>query len=252
MKLRKRLLCGLCWLLPVTAGALDLCYEEVPVFPWMYGQNEGLDRYLIQTVAQRLKLPLTFKPLPWKRCQYEVRFGLSDGMFSAGFTHERHEYASFPLQADGQPDKAYRMARDYYRVYRRNGSAMNWQHGQFSQVRIVGIQAGYSVAERLRSQGQRLDESSHDASELLRKLEAGFFDIAVTMQGEAGLALKSSPPLAKHIEVLPEPYQTNDMYLALNKAICQRDPGLCQRLWQEVRSVRESREYQHRARQLGY
>lgn len=241
-----------CWALPLAAADLNLCQGDTDAYPWSYGNEQGLDQYVVKTAARNLKLQINLQARPWKRCLHEVSTGLSDGVLSASFTAEREKYAAYPRLPDGRPDSAFRLSRDYYRVYRRINSPMNWQGGQFHQVQSIGIQAGYSVGEKLRADGFTLDERSKEAIDLLRKLDAGVIDIAITEQGEAGQALRKNPGLARHIEMLPLPYEVDDQYLAMNKAFCQKKPALCQALWQEIRKVRESKPYQQKLQQHGF
>lgn len=63
------------------AGSLTLCYEDVDIYPLSYGKSEGLNYFMLQTMARHLDLKITYKQLPWKRCQFEVRQGISDGIF---------------------------------------------------------------------------------------------------------------------------------------------------------------------------
>ncbi|AMC36128.1 substrate-binding periplasmic protein [Janthinobacterium sp. B9-8] len=240
------------WLLPAFAADLSLCYEDVDVYPWVYGKNEGMDRYLLQAVSSRLKINIEYRPRPWKRCQYEVRNGISDGMFSASFNTERQEYAVYPTLANGQPDPNYRMARDDYRIYRRTGTTINWQSRRMNHVNLIGIQAGYSIHAELHAAGYTLEDSSKNVSDLMRKLDAGIVDVVITMQGPAQHTLQTLPHLTSRIEVLPIPYKVNNLYLPLNKGYCQKQAERCHALWQEIRNVRESTEYQNLLKAHGF
>ncbi|MBE9608884.1 substrate-binding periplasmic protein [Chitinilyticum piscinae] len=243
----------LAWLaIPAWAAEkLTLCHEDVDVFPWVFGEKDGLDRYVMQTVARHLQLEVTYRALPWKRCQYEVREGLSDGMFSAAFSAERTLYAAYPMAADGQPDAALRMGRDRYLVFRKLGHAASWQGGRFVHAERAGIQAGYSIGAELRTQGLLLDERSATAEDVLRKLDAGSVDVAVLLEGPALRAMQQFPRWSSRLEALPESYRENDMFLALGRGVCQKRPGLCHKLWQEIRVVRESAEYRQLQRKYG-
>lgn len=240
------------WLLPAFAADLSLCYEDVDVYPWVYGNNEGLDHYMLQTVANRLKINIEFRPRPWKRCQYEVRSGISDGMFSASFNTERQQYAVYPSLANGQPDPNFRMARDDYRIYRRAGSAINWHNTKTSHANLIGIQSGYSIYSELQNAGYALEDSSKNASDLMRKLDAGIVDVVITLQGPAQHALQTLPNLASRIELLPLPYKVNNLYLPLSKSYCQKQAERCQAIWQEIRNVRETAEYQNMLKAHGF
>ncbi len=240
------------WLLPATAADLSLCYEDVDVYPWVYGKNEGLDRYLLQTVANRLKIDIEYRPRPWKRCQYEVRNGISDGMFSASYTVERQQYAVYPTLPNGEPDPSYRMAKDDYRIYRRIGSAMDGQNMHMSHIKMIGIQAGYSIYSELLAAGYGLEDSSKNVSDLMRKLDAGIVDVVITLQGPAQHTLQTLPQLASRIEMLPIPYKINNLYLPLSKGYCQKQAERCQALWQEIRNVRETAQYQSMLKAHGF
>ncbi len=237
---------------PLLAASLTLCHEDVDAYPWIFGEKDGLDRYVMQTVAKRLGLAVKYRPLPWKRCQFEVKNGMSQGMFSAAFSAERSVYADYPLQPDGQPNRAMRMAQDRYLVYRHMGSNADWRDGEFRHVRLAGIQAGYSIGPELRTMGLTLDERSSSTDDLFRKLDSGAIDVAIVLQGQAAHALQQFPQWTSRLEALPEPYRENDMYLALNKTFCRQNKDLCPRLWQEIRAVRESPEYRQLQQKYGF
>jgi polar amino acid transport system substrate-binding protein len=239
-------------LLTATAADLSLCYEDVDVYPWGYGKHEGLDHYLLQTVTNRLKIDIEYRPRPWKRCQYEVRNGISDGMFSASFTAERQQYAVYPTLPNGEPDPSYRMARDDYRIYRRIGSAMDWQNMRMIHIKKIGIQAGYSIYSELLAAGYTLEDSSKNVSDLMRKLDAGIVDVVITLQGPAQHTLQTLPHLANRIEQLPIPYKVNNLYLPLSKSYCQKQAERCQALWQEIRNIRETAQYQSMLKAHGF
>lgn len=233
------------------AGSLTLCYEDVDIYPLSYGKSEGLNYFMLQTMARHLDLKITYKQLPWKRCQFEVRQGISDGIFSAAFNAERSEYADYPLRPDGTPDGHYRMNKDYYSAYRRTGSVANWRGGKFMHTRTIGIHAGYSVAPELRAAGFMLEERSKTSEDLFRKLDNRIVDLVITPQGEAEYTLQKNTGLAAHIERLPEPYKEIDMFLALNKSFCKQHNGLCPKIWQELKVIRESADYQQLLRKYG-
>ncbi|MEJ2793765.1 transporter substrate-binding domain-containing protein [Iodobacter sp. LRB] len=240
------------WLLPATAADLKLCHQDVDVYPWTYGKNQGLDRYVIQTVASRLKITIEYRARPWKRCQYEVRNGTSDGMFPASFTPERQQYAVYPSLATGEPDPNYRLSRDEYRIYRRMGSSLNTQNLRSNLSRLIGIQAGFSIYAELHNAGYALEDSSKDVGDLMRKLDTGLVDSVITVQGQVQYALKNLPDLASRIEVDPVPYKVINLYLPFSKAYCQKQAERCQAIWQEIRNVRETTEYQNMLKAHGF
>jgi polar amino acid transport system substrate-binding protein len=144
-----------------------------------------------------------------------------------------------------KPDAGKRLNSDRYILLRRHGSRANWDGRAFSDMDgPVGIQLGYSVGDQLRALGVNVDEGAQKAIELAQKLAAGRLATAAMLEGEAKTLLDQSPVLAGQLEILPIPLVDKPYFLMLSHDLVKKRADFAKRVWNEVETVRNSREYQ--------
>jgi len=238
------LLAGTCY---GTQPALTFCHEDQNAYPWVMTDGTGLNLELLNLVQQRLQLQVVYVSVPWKRCLSGMQQGLYDGAFAASFKTERLQMGHYPTDAAGRPDARRRLHTSRYALYRRVGSAVSWDGQHFSQVNgRVGSLSGFSIRDLLLAHGLEVDESSRDPQALLQMLVHGRVE-AVALQAMRGdFVLQASPQLAQRVEKLPQLLEEKPYYLMLSNALLARDPGLAERIWDEVQRQRQSPVYQAR------
>lgn len=225
-----------------TRDPLTFCIEEAPQRPWTQPDGTGLAIDLLALVQQRLGEEFQYVIKPWRRCLEETRLGLVDGAVAAAATPERRSYARFPLRPDGEPDAARAMFVDRFDVYLRNGSGAGWD-GQtltFGGRPVVLAQRGYAVVEFLHQKGITVTETASSATDALRHLTAGLFDMAILQGAEAAYVYRSNPRLYASVARAAVSYLEAPMYLMVSTAAYQRDTDRIDTVWREIGRVKKS------------
>lgn len=246
-----RLGCGGLLLLGLWCGGaqadtpIRMCYEDTSVYPWITGDDQGLLLFEMHLVEQELGRKFEFIRLPWKRCQQEVRQGSVQAAMGASFKRERMAWGTYPMNADGTPNKELRLFVDSFYIFRRSDSPVRWVQQQLKNLgaQVVGAQLGYSVGADLAAAGYPI-KYFPSSDDLVRLLDRGLLQVAVLQNHEAMNILKHSPALAKTIMKEGEPVKTAEQYLLFNTDFYQRETPLVHAIWQAVERVRKSKKYQ--------
>ncbi len=223
---------------------LKLCFEDAPVSPWSMPDGTGLTFELLKRVEKKTGEQLSVSPRPWKRCLEEVRRGDFDGALGAADSAERHAFGTYPTLPDGRTDASRALNEDRFYVYLRVGGAAAWD-GKQLQVPANGvlIQRGYVVGTMLRARGFVTQEVTGSASDALRQLAAGMFDVTIIQGMEPDRLMQEDPALAGKITKAPVPYVALPMYLLVGKKTYEADPKRIEALWNAIRSVRKTAEF---------
>lgn len=251
----KRLVCCLCCcLLSASLGAaqptqtvLTLCYEDQDSYPWVMTDGSGLNLELLRLVEQGLGLRFNYVPVPWKRCLSGLEQGAYDGAFASSFKRERLAMGHYPTDAEGRLDQDKRLHTSSYALYRRLGSAVDWDGQQFSQLNgRVGSLSGFSIIDLLHAKGVEVDESSRDPLALLQMLVRGRVEAVALQRLRGDFVLHSHPQLATRLERLPQPLEEKAYYLMLSNTLVRDQSWLAAAIWAELARQRESASYQAR------
>jgi polar amino acid transport system substrate-binding protein len=227
------------------AAPLKFCFEDVPQRPWTMPDGSGLNFELLHRVEKLVGESFVFLPMPWKRCQEEVRNGELDGIIGAADSAERRSYAIFPIAASGAVDTSTSIYEDQFNVYQRAGSVAAWNGKELiSSNRPVAVQSGYAVvAAMLRERDIKINDSIKSAEDGLRFLLDGIVDVAILQSIETEYLRKEDPRFKGAIVTAASPYVVLPLYLAINHLTYARDPKRIQAIWNAVRTVRNSAEY---------
>jgi polar amino acid transport system substrate-binding protein len=227
------------------AAPLKFCFEDVPQRPWTMPDGTGLNFELLHRVERLTGETFVFLPMPWKRCQEEVRNGELDGIVGAADSAERRSYADFPIAANGGIDTSTSIYEDQFNVYQRAGSETAWNGKELiSPNRPVAVQSGYAViAAMLRNQDIKINDSIKSAEDGLRFLLSGMVDVAVLQSIETEYLRKEDLRFKGAIITAATPYVILPLYLAVNHFTYARDAKRIQAIWNAIRTVRNSTEY---------
>lgn len=236
---------------------LVFVFQDVDNFPYEVGENEtvnaqtpGLSIELLQLVAQRLQIFFEFKRLPWKRCFIELQKGTVDGVFSASFKPERLAFGAYPMQADAV-DASRRIYTMSYMLYVPTGSALRWDGNAFAPPpKKIAVIRGYSVIDDLSKMGIPVEEVKNSYV-ALKWLNSGMFDAAALLELSGDAALAAHTDELSRIEKLPIPLITRDYYLMLSRQRIEQSPKLAEDIWNAMKVVRESEEFQRIVQQYG-
>ena len=250
-------LMGICPGLAEEPVKLVFVFQDVDNFPYEVGENEtvnaqtpGLSIELLQLVAQRLQISFEFKRLPWKRCFIEMQKGTVDGVFSASFKPERLAFGAYPMQADAV-DASRRIYTMSYMLYVPTGSALRWDGNAFAPPpKKIAVIRGYSVIDDLSKMGIPVEEVKNSYV-ALKWLNSGMFDAAALLELSGDAALAAHTDELSRIEKLPIPLITRDYYLMLSRQRIEQSPKLAEDIWNAMKVVRESEEFQRIVQQYG-
>lgn len=224
---------------------IKLCYEDVTVFPWITGDEEGLVFTELKQIQKELKVKFIFIRLPWKRCQLEGQTGSVDGLIAASFTKERANWGVYPTSNHGELNRELRFHTDSFFVYKRNDSAINYKNGKFENLGTnqVGVQLGYSVGNDLKDAGYPVLSSFSTAFDLLKGLEYNVVQVAILQDHDSIRVLNENPKFKKTSTRLTPPFKVADQYLLFSKSFYQKNEGLAKSIWHSIPRARKSKEY---------
>lgn len=242
------------WIAPAGAAEpakavtpLRLCFESATIQPWRTAEGRGLNFDLLQQVSQLVGVPFVYQALPWKRCLANLQANEVDGAFAASFSEERLELGAYPGGKVVDPSK--RMHTDRYVLFRRKGSAVQWDGKQITNLDgPVGVQLGYSIGAQLRGWGVVVEESNQGALALARRLMLGRV-AAVAMGGSDAAMVSVQPEVAAQLEELPIPLTEKSYYLLLSHQLASTQSELALRIWKAIETVRNSAAYRRQERQ---
>lgn len=123
---------------PASAMSLSLLLatDDTPGNPWIMGGGlyfqkdlPGIEIELYRQIARQLGLELKMVRMPWKRCLFELKAGLLDGVFPASFNPERLKIGVFPFK-NGKVDQTRKSRDSTYCLYRLKSSPVTWKDGE--------------------------------------------------------------------------------------------------------------------------
>lgn len=223
-----------------------LCSMDVDYPPYARVDGTGHLQYLMQQAARGLGVELERRVAPRRRCVEELKSGLVDGMVGA-YSAERAEYAVFPTAGSGLDEKK-AMAVSRYFLYRRKGTALDWDGQRFSGLGDgrIGVESGFVfIIERLQQLGIPYDDGGKALEPNLGKLAAGRLDGVIAMELEADQLIATR--FEGKLERAGKPFEQTPLYLMLSRQFHTQYGRFSDRYWQalaEYRMTADYRQYQ--------
>ncbi|MBB5204784.1 polar amino acid transport system substrate-binding protein [Inhella inkyongensis] len=229
---------------------LRVCTGDDESYPWHFNDRPGLAVLLMRRVELRVNGLFRIEPKPWKRCLLELVSGQVDAAYKASYSAERAaDGVTYPMLG-AQPDLDKRLLTESYSLFRRKGSAVQWDGRALKVNGPVGAQTGFSVAAQLRQLGATVDEGNRKTDGNLQKLLNGWV-VAVALQTQEGDAqLQQNPEFAAAIERVQPPLVEKPYFLVFSKAYYARRPDQAQLIWSTIAQVRESADYRRLVEQF--
>ncbi|MDQ5879205.1 MAG: polar amino acid transport system substrate-binding protein [Pseudomonadota bacterium] len=225
-----------------TSDELVFCFEDDNVRPWQTKNGSGLSFDLLELVAADVRLRFQYRAAPWKRCFFDLKGKVYDGIISVSFKPDRLEFGHYP--GGNKPDTSKAIYVERYVVARRKGTTVNWNGRSFEKLAgMTGAQLGYSVIDDLRRSNVPVDDGARTSSDVLNKLVTERIDAAIMLQGELSFLLAESAALRDKVEVLPIPFAEKPYYLMLSNQLVQNRPELAARIWSSVARQRANPAY---------
>lgn len=176
-------------------------------------------------------LQVSLHYFPIRRCKRMVQDGELDALYLAATPMHLAEYR-FPRDAQGELDRALRIADEQVILVRRKGMVANWDGHRFSLAKPrLGTRASLQMAvEAARLQGLGIDESAADAVQALRQLAADRHDFVVLLR--ADVRGKQALLDELYLEVLPTPLASFDGFMAVSPKWPPARQFMVQAWWQ--------------------
>lgn len=226
------LLLGLGLWAGVQAQTLRLCTADQPFRPFTSPDGQGSLQRLLRRAAHALPLRIDNYVAPRARCLQDARQGQADALIAI-FTRDRLDYLAYPM-AGTAPDVSQALAEARFMLYRRKGSAVDWDGRRFSHLDqgAIGVQRGFAYGPKLALLEQPVDAGALSAARLLDKLERGRVSVVILQEEEALAQLLQRRE--DRIEPLPEAFDDFALYLAVTPTFLARHTGLVQQLWRNI------------------
>ena len=237
------------------SSTVRVALENKPWEPYYYGTKKiessksGIMIELLKMVEKNIRkeeafkdFKFKFKRVPWKRCLSLLKKNKVEALLGASFKEKRRKNGEYPMNGSS-PDKLKGIANASYSFYKMKGSSIKWDGKDFVNLKPemkIGVTLGYSIIDFLKEKKIETFEARLTTSTLKMLLKkkvvgfAGFTDIVDPY-------LKES----QYSEIVKDdiPLKEKTYYLMLSKKIISKNKALSERIWEEIKNVRGSKEY---------
>ncbi|WP_419904786.1 substrate-binding periplasmic protein [Kiloniella sp.] len=231
---------------PVTGHAknisLNLAYSNVETFPTQMGEGSGVSDPpglaidIIQRASDEMGIDLSLARYPNKRVQAYLNQSKIDGAFVFSYKPERYNWGVYPWH-EGKLDKSRRVFEYSYHLYYREDQPNTYERFKAKDPsQRIGVNRGYSIGGDLIAQGHLIEESNTTASNI-KKLVTGRIDAVALHSVTADSYLKTHNITG--IKKVPHAIKSKSYYLVISNEFYLRDPGLVERLWSKIGTLRD-------------
>lgn len=228
---------------------LGISYEEKANPPYYLGEGIVMDREkpgiipeILTSLEKKLDIRIGFIRCNWTRSLKLLEKNEIDAAFEASFKPDRMSIAVYPMK-DSSPDPDKRLMRNTYVLYKLKNSPVGWDGKMFENLtKPIGATMSYSIVGDLKAMGVKVEEV-YGPSDNLRMLAGGRLDGCAEQEGKADILLKNNAEKFKDIIKVSPPISTKDYYLVFSHKFASEHPGLMNAIWNELRRIRESGEY---------
>lgn len=224
---------------------LTIAFEDKEQPPYYLGEGKdladkpGLAVEMVKLLEERIPgLKIKFERYPWARCLYKLETGEVDGIFNASFKEERMKLGLYPWK-DGKVDTSRRLTTISYNFYTYKESGFSWDGKNAKGVTTpIGAPRGYSIVGDIQKLGLKTEEANSSINNL-QKLAAKRL-VAIALQSVTGDAILNSNSQAYgNLLRVDPPLKTKPYYLMLSHSLKERDAELTEKIWDEIRNIRE-------------
>ncbi|NHZ42983.1 hypothetical protein [Massilia aquatica] len=177
------------------------------------------------------------------RCREEIRAGVADGFPTAPYTPSLTSFMSFPMHG-AAPDNTRAVMLARAMVFRRKGSALDWDGKQFSHRNLPVLVPFGAVLllDRLQAMGVPHDDKGKTLDLIFAKLAAQRGDAAIGAE-YSGIAHLTEPRFATQLEMLPVPFSEEPYFLGVASDYHSAHPAAVERLWDAIGRIGKSAAY---------
>lgn len=209
------------------------CSADISHPPYTNAQGTGYFQLLLRHAAQSAGVDIEWQVAPRKRCLQMLKHGDTDGVF-AGYSHELAAYGAYPM-ANGAPDPDKALGTVPLWIFRRTGSALDWDGKRFLNLGTgkIGIPAGSAnMIIKLQRHGADHDDGGKTLEQNLEKLALGRLAGVVSHRSAAEALIGRR--FAGQLEAIPIEFERETFYLAVNKTFHASRPTLMKAYWQAI------------------
>lgn len=224
--------------------AFIFCYENTELYPSFVGDSSevpetkpGFAIDLMKLIGKEVDLEMNFVRFPWKRCLALMKAGAADGVI-ASFSKSRMAIGRYPM-LKGKPDEDRRFYTGGYRLYQMKGQPTVWDGENFNFPNVtIGVPLGYSIVEKLRSQGLNVIEAGNIEG-MMTMLQRGRVDAVAAPGLSTDALIKRYRKQYADIERQPLPLQIKAYYVMLSHQFVKKTPGKATAIWEAARRFRQ-------------
>lgn len=224
---------------------LKFCYEPIEQFPYYMGNSNktqdppGVSIDLINLVAKKLKFKAEFHRRPWKRCLFELKNGVVDGIFNGSFKESRLKVGRYPF-TKGSIDSTKRITTLSYNFYTNKNSDFTWDGKKISgNSQKVIAPLGYSIVDNLNKLNNIVVIEKGTTVQHLKMLYENKVD-AIAAQKVTADKLISKNNRYKNIKIIEEPIKIKDYFLLLSHQLVEKEETLAKKIWKTLGEYRKS------------
>jgi len=225
---------------------IRLGYSDAEAYPYQIRDDNnppGIAFEIISEAAKQCGIKIIYVRLPNKRIQHSLQEGnVIDGAFMFSYDESRTLYGVYPA-VKGKPDGSRKIATLSYYIYRKKGSALNWDGKNFTGIDTtgekdkIGANSGYSVVNDLLKKGLPVDDGSKTTEQNFLKLQTG------RIAGFAHQDLVADNYLLSKkitdIEKLPKPFIQKNYFLMFSRHYYEKNSLNAEKLWDKIGKIRD-------------
>ncbi len=223
-------------------------YSDSEAFPYQIRDDKDLPGIAFEIISEAAKLTgikVIYLRLPNRRVQLMLKDGITiDGAFMFSYNRERIANGVYP-SLNGKPDGNKKIATLSYYIYKKKGSALNWDGKKFygmgttDSKLIIGANSGYSVANDLLKKGVSVDDGSKTTQQNFLKLQTGRIAGFAHQDLVADNYLQSENITG--IEKLPKPFIQKDYFLMFSHQYYRKNNQIAERLWNKIGEISDKK-----------
>lgn len=203
----------------------------------------GISIEFINEIAQRLDFDVTYRRAPWQRGLFMLKNNHADAIIHASYNEEREQIGRYPMKEDVVDERRSMMPQSYF-FYVKKPNTLNWDGVSYSLIRgKVGAVIGYAVVDFLADKKVDVIEVR---SQLigLKMLQYGRIDGFAGIETMVDYQLQAHAAGLVDIEKIYPPIMTKSYYLLFSKQFYHENSALAERIWDEMKAMRENGQYE--------
>jgi len=201
------ILVTLLWTNAIYADAITLVYHKFPPYEFQEDKKPaGIMVDIVQTIFERVNVPMKLKFLPFKRALKETKEGKNDGLFILYKTPERMEYFDYTEPVIHSP----------LVFFVRKDSNIKFQKLSDLKGLKIGIFRGYTYGAEFDNYPDYTLHPANSHESNMKKLILGRND-AYICDKTVGIISALKAEAMQELKILPNPYKVMTLYMVFTK-----------------------------------